>query len=62
MTFEDRMKAAGLTVKPEDQPKLAKLVQDLDRNRRLGERVTLLCRGALERVQTETDPLMADLT
>jgi hypothetical protein len=31
MTFEDRMKAAGLTVKPEDQPKLAALVRDLDR-------------------------------
>lgn len=31
MTFEDRMRAAGLTVKPEDQPKLAALVKDLDR-------------------------------
>jgi hypothetical protein len=31
MTFEDRMKAAGLTVKPEDQAKLAALVKDLDR-------------------------------
>jgi hypothetical protein len=31
MTFEDRMQAAGLTVKPEDQPKLAALVKDLDR-------------------------------
>ena len=31
MTFEDRMKAAGLTVKAEDQPKLAALVKDLDR-------------------------------
>jgi hypothetical protein len=31
MTFEDRMKAAGLTVKPDDQPKLAALVKDLDR-------------------------------
>lgn len=31
MTFEDRMRAAGLTVKPEDQPKLAALVRDLDR-------------------------------
>ena len=31
MTFEDRMKAAGLTVKPEDQLKLAVLVNDLDR-------------------------------
>jgi hypothetical protein len=31
MTFENRMKAAGLTVKPEDQPKLAALVKDLDR-------------------------------
>jgi hypothetical protein len=31
MTFEDRMQAAGLTVKPEDQPKLAALVRDLDR-------------------------------
>ena len=31
MTFEDRMKAAGLTVKREDQAKLAALVQDLDR-------------------------------
>jgi hypothetical protein len=31
MTFENRMKAAGLTVKREDQAKLAALVQDLDR-------------------------------
>ena len=31
MTFEDRMKATGLTVKPDDQPKLAALVKDLDR-------------------------------
>jgi hypothetical protein len=31
MTFEDRMKAAGLTVKPGDLPKLAALVKDLDR-------------------------------
>ena len=31
MTFEDRMQAAGLTVKPDDQPKLAALVKDLDR-------------------------------
>jgi hypothetical protein len=31
MTFEDRMQAAGLTVKQEDQPKLAALVKDLDR-------------------------------
>jgi hypothetical protein len=31
MTFEDRMRAAGLTVKPEDQPRLAALVKDLDR-------------------------------
>ncbi len=31
MTFEDRMRAAGLTVKPDDQPKLAALVKDLDR-------------------------------
>jgi hypothetical protein len=31
MTFEDRMQAAGLTVKPEDRPKLAALVKDLDR-------------------------------
>jgi hypothetical protein len=31
MTFEDRMKAAGLTVKREDQAKLAALVKDLDR-------------------------------
>ena len=31
MTFEDRMKATGLTVKREDQAKLAALVKDLDR-------------------------------
>jgi hypothetical protein len=31
MTFEDRMKAAGLRVKREDQAKLAALVKDLDR-------------------------------
>jgi hypothetical protein len=31
MTFEDRMQAAGLTVKSGDQPKLAALVKDLDR-------------------------------
>lgn len=31
MTFEDRIKAAGLTVKPDDQPKLGALVKDLDR-------------------------------
>jgi hypothetical protein len=31
MTFEDRMKATGLAVRPEDQPKLAALVEDLDR-------------------------------
>ena len=31
MTFEDRMKAAVLTVKAEDQPKLAALIKDLDR-------------------------------
>jgi hypothetical protein len=31
MTFEDRMRAAGLKVKPEHQPKLAALVKDLDR-------------------------------
>jgi len=31
MTFEDRMKAAGLTVKREDQARLAALVNDLDR-------------------------------
>ena len=31
MTFEDRMQAAGLMVKPEEQSKLAALVKDLDR-------------------------------
>jgi hypothetical protein len=31
MTFEELMKAAGLTVKPEDRPKLAALVADFDR-------------------------------
>jgi len=31
MTFEDRMKAAGLSVKPDDMPKLEALVSDLDK-------------------------------
>ena len=31
MTFEDRMQAAGLTLKPEDRARLAALVKDLDR-------------------------------
>lgn len=31
MTFEDRMQASGLSVKAEDQAKLAALVKDLDR-------------------------------
>ena len=31
MTFPARVKAAGLTVKPDDMPKLEALVKDLDR-------------------------------
>jgi hypothetical protein len=31
MTFLDRVQAAGLTVKPEDLPKLEALVKDMDR-------------------------------
>jgi hypothetical protein len=62
MTFEDRMKAAGLTVKPEDQPKLAALVKDLDRTAALVNtpRATLLRRRAIERVQADADPAMTD--
>jgi len=31
MTFEDRLKAAGLSLSDEDKPKLEQLVADLDR-------------------------------
>jgi len=31
ISFADRVKAAGLTVTPEDMPKLEALVKDLDR-------------------------------